>query len=449
MAQLISSGHSRGSGNREESPAPLEFTLAPAEDRSRGQGRTDVTLPVNALDNRQSWIFAFLAFGVISLAFGSPYVSVVALKQMALEIGEGARSAPSLANALATLGAALGGMAFGWLTDRIGIFWPLLIGGVMIGVGCAISILGGEWALYIGHGAFIGFLGTGAIYAPLVTTVSRWFDRRRGLALSLVASGQQVAGALWPPLFGVTIEHFGWRMTLLVFGLANTAIILPLAFTLRAPAPEPEQDVGRSGIKAHYLEAVPAQVVFGILCIAIVGCCVAMAMPMTHLVAFCSDLGYGTVRGTQMLALLLGCAFLSRLLWGRLSDEIGGLLTVLLGTICQAVLLAAFMFVENLYALYLVSAAFGLGFGGIIPSYILAVRELFAAEQAGWRIATILFFSLAGMALGSWAGGYIFDRTLDYRWAFAAGVGFDLFTVLLIAGLLLAPSLRRQTSSPD
>ena len=120
-----------------------------------------------------------------------------------------------------------------------------------------------------------------------------------------------------------------------------------------------------------HLNCASAQVVFGILCIAIVGCCVAMAMPMTHLVAFCSDLGYGTKRGTEMLALLFGCAFASRVFWGRLSDRIGGLSTVLLGAICQVVLLGAFMSVQNLYALYIVSAAFGLGFGGIIPSYFL------------------------------------------------------------------------------
>ena len=159
---------------------------------------------------------------------------------------------------------------------------------------------------------------------------------------------------------------------------------------------------------------------------------------MTHLVAFCSDLGYGTVRGSEMLALLLGCAFLSRILWGRLSDDIGGLKTVLIGTICQAALLTSFIVVQNLPGLYLVSAAFGLGFGGIIPSYILAIRELFPSREAGWRIATLLFFSLTGMALGSWLGGFIFDLTLDYRWAFAGGVGFNLITVFLVGGLVLA-----------
>jgi MFS family permease len=146
-----------------------------------------------------------------------------------------------------------------------------------------------------------------------------------------------------------------------------------------------------------------------------------------------------------MLALLLGCAFVSRLLWGRLSDEIGGLLTVLLGVICQGITLAAFLIVENLYALYLVSAAFGLGFGGIIPSYILAVRELFAPKQAGWRIATLLFFSLTGMALGSWAGGYIFDRTLDYRWAFSVGIASNVCTLLLIGAVVLARPLTPRT----
>ena len=195
--------------------------------------------PGTGLDSRQAWRLGFVAFWVIAIAFGSPYVSVVALKEMAVDIGGGSRSAPSLANALAVLGTAVGGILFGWLLDRIGILWPLLIGGTMIAVGCAISSSGGEWALYLGHGVFIGLLGIGAIYAPLVTTMSYWFHRQRGVALSLIATGQTVSGALWPPLLGLGIDHFGWRKTLLAFGLANAATIVPLAFALRAPAPEP------------------------------------------------------------------------------------------------------------------------------------------------------------------------------------------------------------------
>jgi MFS family permease len=394
--------------------------------------------PESQLDNKHSWIVAFVAFAVISLAFGAPFVSVVALKQMAIEIGGGARSVPALANALATLGAAIGGIVFGWLTDRIGILWPLVIGAIMIGLGTTISSTGNEQALYIGHAVFVGFFGIGAIYAPLVTMVSRWFDRRRGLALSLVASGQQAAGALWPPLFGIAIQYFGWRSTLFYFGILNTATILPLVWILRDPSPVSELKSTSQDLASKYLTGTRGNLLLGVLCIASVGCCIAMAMPMTHLVTFCSDLGYGSARGTEMLALLLGCAFVSRLLWGRLSDDIGGLNTVLIGTACQAAFLASFIFVENLYGLYLASAAFGLGFGGIIPSYILAVRELYPSGEAGWRIATVLFFSLTGMAIGSWVGGYIFDRTLDYRWAFAVGVGFNLVTVFLVGGLIIA-----------
>jgi MFS family permease len=394
-------------------------------------------MSAGGLDSKRSWTVAFTALGIISLGFGTPYVSVVALTQLASEIGNGARAAPALANALATLGAATGGIAFGWLSDRIGIFWPLVLGAIAIGLGCALSSIGGEWAIYIGHGLLIGFFGIGAIYAPLVTMVSRWFDRRRGTALSLVASGQQVAGAVWPPLFGITIDRFGWRPTILWFGILNTVLILALARTLWDGPPIVESE-DRTGGHIDRLEGANANLFLAILCAAIVGCCVAMSMPMSHLVAYCGDLSLGTGRGTEMLALLLGSAFFSRILWGRLSDEIGGLKTVLIGTICQAFLLAAFIFISSLYGLFIISAAFGFGFGGIIPSYILAVRELFPSKEAGSRIAILLFFSLAGMALGSWLGGYIFDRTLDYRWAFTVGVAFNVMTIALVIGLLCA-----------
>jgi MFS family permease len=161
-----------------------------------------------------------------------------------------------------------------------------------------------------------------------------------------------------------------------------------------------------------------------------------MAMPMAHVVSFCSDLGFAAARGAEMLSLLTGCAFLSRVFWGRMSDRIGGMRTVLIGSACQATFLAAYLAVDSLPGLYLVSAAFGLGFGGIVPSYALAIRELFAAREAGWRMGAVFLGGLGGMALGAWLGGYLYDLTASYHTAFLAGVLFNLVNLVIVGALL-------------
>jgi MFS family permease len=393
-----------------------------------------IRTPKPLIDSARSWSIGISSLVVVTIAFGAPYVSVVALKQIAVDVGSGARSAPALANALSLTGAAVGGLLFGWLSDRTGILLPLIFGGIMLGCGSVLSGMGSEWPLYIGHGLMIGLLGIGAIYSPLITYVSRWFYRRRGLALSLVASGQQVAGAVWPPIFGVAIDLVGWRGTLYGFGIFTVAAVAPMIWLLRHPAPEGELASSQGAqVSASQL---PYDTFFYTMCLASVFCCVAMAMPMGHLVAFCGDLGFSLTQGANMLALLLGCGFVSRLLWGRLSDSIGGLPTIFLGVVCQAAALSLFLVSVNLATLYAVSAIFGFGFGGIIPGYVLTVRELCPGDEAGWRIATILFFSLMGMAFGGWLAGYVFDLTLDYRNSFALGVVFNIFAIFLIGSLL-------------
>lgn len=387
------------------------------------------------VDSFRSWVVANAALFVVTIAFGAPYITVVALTQIADDIGGGARSVPALAFSLSSIGAGAGGLFFGWWAERVGILKPFILGTIFLIVGTALSGYGTKSSLYLGFG-LLGLLGIGALYAPLVAYVSKWFERRRGLALSWIASGQQVAGALWPPIFERLINLFGWKTSLYYFAIFTGLVLPPLFLLLRGEAPEASPRTmatvqsGASETSASYNAA------FTIMCIAIVCCCIAMAMPMGHLVAFCGDRGYSLADGTTMLAVLLGCAFLSRLLWGWLSDLIGGLATVWTSAACQAASLALFLPTYDLTKLYFVSIAFGLGFGGIIPAYILAVREICPANEAGWRIATLLFFSMLGMAIGGWLAGYIFDITLDYQIAFGVGVAFNLITLILI-GILI------------
>jgi len=372
------------------------------------------------------------------MAFGGAWITAVALKDIAAEVG-GARSVPALASALAWLGSGFGGILMGRIADKVGTRSTVICGALMIGLGLTISTFGPPWPLWIGHGLFIGLIGLGGINAPMYIYVSRWFDRRRGSALALISSGSYLAGAMWPPVFERAIAGFGWRQTMLWYALAEIVVIVPLAAVYFRAAPEqifPPVSADSAAGKARVL-GWPPNLVFCLMCGAAVLCCVPMAMPQGHLVAFCSDLGISRSIGAMMLSVLLGTAFLSRQIWGAISDRIGGIATVLIGSAWQAAAMVAFLFTQSEAGLFTIAAAFGLGFSGIIPAYVLALRELFPASEASWRIPTLLLFSGCGMALGGWLAGVLYDHFGYYAPAFAAGVGANIFNLLLV-GILVA-----------
>jgi MFS family permease len=390
-----------------------------------------------SVETRASWAVASVALAVLGMSFGAAWISVVALKDIAGEAG-GARSVPALAGALAWLGSGIGGILMSRIADRLGTRFTVIFGSLMIGVGLSISSFGPSWPLWIGHGLFIGLIGLGGINAPLYIYVSRWFDRRRGSALALISSGTYIAGAFWPPIFERVIANFGWRQAMLWYAFAEVIVVAPLAaIYFRAP-PEVIQPAMASGFgpgKARVL-GWPPNVVFASMCGAAILCCIPMAMPQGHLVAFCSDLGISRSMGALMLSILLGTAFLSRQIWGVISDRIGGLATVLIGSAWQAASMTAFLLTQNEVGLFTVAAAFGLGFSGIIPAYVLAVRELFPASEASWRIPTLLLFSGGGMAAGSWLAGLLYDHLGYYAPAFAVGIGTNILNLLIISVLV-------------
>jgi MFS family permease len=390
-----------------------------------------------SVETRASWAVASVALAVLGMSFGAAWISVVALKDIAGEAG-GARSVPALAGALAWLGSGIGGILMSRIADRLGTRFTVIFGSLMIAVGLSISSFGPSWPLWIGHGLFIGLIGLGGINAPLYIYVSRWFDRRRGSALALISSGTYIAGAFWPPIFERVIANFGWRQAMLWYALAEVIVVAPLAaIYFRAP-PEVIQPAMASGFgpgKARVL-GWPPNVVFASMCGAAILCCIPMAMPQGHLVAFCSDLGISRSMGALMLSILLGTAFLSRQIWGVISDRIGGLATVLIGSAWQAASMTAFLLTQNEVGLFTVAAAFGLGFSGIIPAYVLAVRELFPASEASWRIPTLLLFSGGGMAAGSWLAGLLYDHLGYYAPAFAVGIGTNILNLLIISVLV-------------
>ena len=398
-----------------------------------------------SIETRDSWVIAFVTLTMLALAAGAPMTVVIGLVPIAETLDSG-RSLPSLATSLAYLGTGVGGVLCGLLAGHFGQRAVAILGGVAIFVGLAIASLAEPWSLLLGIGVGVGLFGNGALFPPMLAYVSMWFDRRRGTALALVSSGQSIAGFVWPTIFERTIAAYGWQRTMLVYGIAAAAIIVALAALLLRPPPVPLGGFGsiRSVPGAQVLGMAP-NAALALIAAASFLCCVPMAMPAAHLVAFCVDLGIATSRGAVMLSVLLLAAFLSRQFWGWLSDRIGGLWTVLLGGLAQTLGMLGFLATQDEAGLFFAAAAYGLGFAGIIPAYVLAVRELFPAVEVTWRVPALLLCSLSGMAFGAWLAGVIYDAVGFYAAAWWAGIAFNVAQLALV-GTLLA---RMRRVAPD
>ncbi|HEY5900608.1 MAG TPA: MFS transporter [Burkholderiales bacterium] len=376
------------------------------------------------------------------------YIMSVALPAVQAEFGS-ARGGASLPYTTTMIGFGLGGILMGRLADRFGVVVPVIIGGLCLGAGFVLAGVSqslGQFALV--HGLLIGFLGCSATFAPLVADTALWFNRRRGIAVAICASGNYLAGTVWPPVVQYFFATSGWRATYIGIGAFCTASILLLALVLlrRAPAIGASSASAAGSATSRPLGLSPNALML-LLSLAGVACCVAMSMPQVHIVAYCADLGYGPARGAEMLSLMLGFGIVSRLASGWISDHIGGLRTLLLGSALQGIALVLFLPSDGLVSLYVVSALFGLFQGGIVPAYALIVREYFDPREAGARTGVVLMATLFGMALGGWMSGAIFDLTGSYRAAFINGIGWNLLN-LTIAFWLMRVSSRAPTAAP-
>ena len=398
-------------------------------------------------ESPRAWLRLAVSLLLMTLGGSGMYSVTVVLPQIQAEFGID-RASASLPYTLTMVGFGLGGVAMGRLADRFGVMLPVVVGSVGLALGfVAAGHATSLWQFGLAQGLLMGFLGTASTFAPLVADTSQWFTRRRGIAVAICMSGNYVAGAVWPPVMQHFIETVGWRSTYVGVGVFCLVTMLPLAFMLRGRAPAaalappaaaaltPALSQGEREQYQRPLGLSPAMLQ-GLLCVAGVACCVAMSMPQVHIVAYCGDLGFGAARGAQMLALMLGLGVVSRLVSGWISDHIGGLRTLLLGSVLQGVALLLFFFNDALVSLYVISALFGLFQGGIVPSYALIVREHFSPAQAGARVGTVLMATLFGMALGGWMSGAVFDATGSYRAAFGNGIAWNLLNVSIVVFLL-------------
>jgi MFS family permease len=391
----------------------------------------------DAADSPQAWLRLAVSVVIGTIGGVGMWSFVVALPAVQADFGI-VRADASLPYTCLMIGFALGGVLTGRLADRFGVVVPLLLGACTLSLGYVATALAGSlWQVALAHGLLIG-VGTSATFGPLVVDISHWFARRRGIAVAICACGGYLAGTVWPPVVRHFLDSVGWRHTHLGIGMFCAVTLLPLALLMRK-----RTTMHADGTAGALTSGTPADLGLSpgalqlVLSVAGVACCVAMAMPQVHIVAYCGDLGYGVARGAEMLSVMLGCGIISRIGSGWIADHIGGIRTLLLGSALQGVALLLYLQFDGLISLYVISALFGLFQGGIVPSYALIIREYFSPREAGTRLGIVLMATLFGMALGGWMSGAIFDFTGSYRTAFANGLAWNLMNLAIAVWLLI------------
>ncbi|HXT82516.1 MAG TPA: MFS transporter [Acetobacteraceae bacterium] len=388
------------------------------------------------VDSPYAWFRLAVSILIASIGGVGMWSVVVALPAVQTEFGVD-RGGASLPFTLTMIGFAVGGVVMGRLADKAGIIIPVLLGAVSLGLGYVLASQAGTlWQFAVYYGVLVGMFGTAATFVPLLADISHWFEKRRGIAVALCASGNYISGAIWPPVIEHFIQTDGWRAAHLGVGIFCLVTMLPLALLLRGRAPmHAPGGAPAAGPRLGTLGFSPTMLQ-GLLAVAGLACCVAMSMPQVHIVAYCGDLGYGPARGAQMLSLMLGFGIISRIASGFVADRLGGLATLAIGSAAQMSALVLYLLMDSLTSLYVISALFGLFQGGLVPSYAIVVRECFPAKEAGARVGVVMMMTLFGMALGGWMSGVIYDMTGSYSAAFVNGIAWNAVNLAIALFLL-------------
>lgn len=388
------------------------------------------------LDSRYSWgrLAATLAVGVLGSVGIWSIITIMPAVQAEFGID---RAGASFPYTLTMLGFALGNLLIGRAVDRFGITSALIGASLLIGVAYGLAALSPSLGVLSALQFFVG-LGAAASFGPLIADISHWFGKRRGIAIAVAASGNYLAGAIWPVLLSGVLEQQGWRAVYFYLAVIVVVGVFPLALMLRRRVPASATARANAVSQANADRAkMSPRLLQGLLVLAGLGCCVAMSMPQVHLVSMCVDLGFGPAVGTQMLSVMLMGGVASRLVSGFIADRLGGVRTLLIGSTLQCLALFLYLPFDGMVSLYVVSLIFGLSQGGIVPSYALIVREYLPAKEAGARVGFVIMATIIGMALGGWMSGWIYDVTGSYQMAFLNGIAWNLMNMAIMLGLLL------------
>ncbi|CDX27110.1 Major facilitator superfamily MFS_1 [Mesorhizobium plurifarium] len=381
------------------------------------------------IDSSYAW--TRLAISVLLATIGGVgmWAVVVVLPAVQAEFGID-RAAASMPYTATMVGFAAGNVLVGRAIDRVGYWIPALVSSTALAAGFLLASLSGSILQFtLAQGLLIG-LGTSAIFGPLIADISHWFNRRRGVAVAAAASGSYLAGTVWPAIIPPLMRAEGWRFTYLAIGIACLVTMVPLVLMLRRRAPVVV--AGSPGTRPVQPIALSPAALQMLLVVAGLGCCVAMSMPQVHIVAYCMDLGYGVAHGADMLSIMMAAGVVSRLASGFVADRIGGVKTLLIGSVLQCLSLFFYIPFDGLASLYAVSLVFGLSQGGIVPCYAIIVREYMPAKEAGQRVGIVIMATIFGMAIGGWMSGWIYDLTGSYSAAFLNGIAWNLLNILVM-----------------
>ncbi|MBZ9848764.1 MFS transporter [Mesorhizobium sp. CA14] len=396
------------------------------------------TIPGNAansagIDSFYAWTRLGISLLLATIGGVGMWAVVVVLPAVQAEFGVD-RAAASMPYTATMVGFAAGNVLVGRAIDRVGYWIPALVSSMALVAGFALASLSTSIVQFtLAQGLLIG-IGTSAIFGPLIADISHWFNRRRGVAVATAAAGSYLAGTVWPAIIPPLMKAEGWRFTYVAIGIACLVTMAPLVIMLRRRAPVVV--AGSPGARPVQPISLSPAALQALLVIAGLGCCVAMSMPQVHIVAYCMDLGYGVAHGADMLSIMMAAGVVSRLVSGFAADRIGGVKTLLIGSVLQCLSLFFYIPFDGLASLYVVSLMFGLSQGGIVPCYAIIVREYMPAKEAGQRVGIVIMATIFGMAIGGWMSGWIYDLTGSYAAAFLNGIGWNLVNLAAIALLM-------------
>ena len=398
-------------------------------------------------DSRYSWTRLGLTLFVATVINAGMWVIIVIMPAIEAEYG-GTRAMASLPYTLTMVGFALGNYVIGRAVDHFGITASLIVAATMTAIGFSLATLSSS-LLVLSFTQFLVGFASAVGFGPLIADISHWFVRRRGIAVAIAASGNYLSGAIWPILLAEVLAESGWRAVYIVMAAVTLATVIPLAFALRRRLPQEVQTAAQntSLLNAKTVGLSPRALQY-LLGFAGIGCCVAMSMPQVHIVAYCVDLGFGPAVGAQMLSLMLLCGVVSRIISGLVADILGGVQTLLIGSCLQCLALFLYLPSGGMVSLYVVSLVFGLSQGGIVPSYVLVVREYMPAKEAGARVGFVMMATILGMALGGWLSGVTYDLSGSYTLAFVNGIIWNSANIAVIIWLILRSRTGMSVSAP-
>jgi len=385
-------------------------------------------------EHAYGWVIVAVSTVCLALGFGASGTVSVFMKPFEQEFGW-FRADISMAYTMHTIGAALGGLVWGSLSDRIGARKIAFIGAVAMSAGlAALRWQDSLWSLYLLY-FLIGALGFACLFTPLLALSGLWFDARKGLAIGIVTAGGALGQGVVPYLAQLLITEFGWRAAALYLGAGYFILLCPLVFLLR-PAPSVAQSHNQADRSDSNLWNVPHAITIPWLCLAGLFCCVCMAVPLVHLVPLGIGLGCSPQAAAGLLLSLMVSGVFGRLFFGWLADRIGGLPAYFLASLAQTSVVFWFTQTNDIATLFRLSVLFGFGFAGVMTCLLICAREAAPLRMSGTAMAIVSTVGWVGMGLGSYQAGFFYDITANYLLSYANAAIAGILNVLIVAALI-------------